>query len=203
METRNKFLKEIPKFNEKYENKFMTRQEKLKLNLPLHKRKITFYLSMVVFSYCFPVYQQLAILLEKKDKYLKQAGWLAMGLVYQEPLSLREVKESHAASVGSGVVNELVETNFFNLEQKFVYGLTPQMFKNFDITNLESKFTDVKDMQETYTLSLTEVKEFLSGKSEEEITNLFDDINRNSGVFAQKQAQLKQTELSNSQFWQF
>jgi hypothetical protein len=83
MEIRQKFLKEVPKFNEKYENKFLTRWEKLKLNLPLHKRKISFYLFMAGFSFCFPVYQQIAILLEAKDIWLDKAMWLSLGLVHK------------------------------------------------------------------------------------------------------------------------
>lgn len=60
------------------------------------------------------------------------------------------------------------------------------MFKNFDVANLEGKFSDVKDVQETYALSLVQVKELLSGKSEEEIKNVFEDIERNAKVFSKK-----------------
>ena len=99
MEVREKFLKEAPRFNEKYENKFLSFKEKLKLNLPLHKRKIGFYLFMVGFSYCFPVYQELAIILEKKDIWIKKGLWFVLGLEWREIESIEEVRRWEAESV--------------------------------------------------------------------------------------------------------
>ena len=94
MEVREKFLKEAPRFNERYENRFLSFMEKVKLNLPLHKRKISFYFFMVGFSYCFPVYQQLAIFFEKKDIWIKKALWFALGLEWKQPQSIEEANRS-------------------------------------------------------------------------------------------------------------
>lgn len=98
MQVREKFLKEAPRFNEKYENRFLTFMEKVKLNLPLHKRKIGFYVFMVGFSWCFPYYQQLAILFEKKDIWIKKGLWFALGLELLDRKSIEETREWESGS---------------------------------------------------------------------------------------------------------
>lgn len=70
---------------------------------------------MVAFSYCFPVYQTLAIVLEKKDVWIKRGTWLALGLIWEEPKSLAETKESHSRSMSLGG-SQLIEDKFFELE---------------------------------------------------------------------------------------
>ena len=46
-----------------------------------------------------------------------------------------------------------------------------------------------------------EVKEILSDKNQEEIQNIFDDIQRNIKTYRQSQAQQKANEAEQSQFW--
>lgn len=69
---------------------------------------------MVGFSYCFSLYQQLAILFERKDLFVKKAKWLALGLWWEEPLSISETRDS--GSMGNLELDYIVEDWFFKLE---------------------------------------------------------------------------------------
>jgi hypothetical protein len=196
MEVRKKFLKEVPKFNEPWENKYLTRWEKVKLNYPLHKKKIAFYFAMVGFSYCFPVYQYLAIAFEKKDIWLKKAGWLALGLTYKEPTSILETKSNDSSNqlIQDKDLNTLIDQFFLSIDQKLIYGFTLSMFKSFDTISLSNK-------NPYDSLSLTEVKLLLKDKPYEEIINFFQDLEANISTFKKLQQEQKIMHNQSGEFW--
>lgn len=103
--------------------------------------------------------------------------WLALGLWWEEPQSIRETKFT---------VDNLIGEKFFNLDQNLPYGVTGEMFQNLpNAGNLEGS------------LSLQEVQELLKNQSEAEILNIFEEIQLNIDTYRQQQSTQRGVELKS------
>lgn len=87
--------------------------------------------------------------------------------------------------IHSAEFNSKMEAHIFDLEQNFIYGMTPKMFQTFKVKELanDSRQDDIYEQDYTQTLSLREIKDRLKDLSQEEIESTLESIEKSKKVF--------------------